>query len=459
MKVKYEEQQNFFTLLIFVSLFLALLSFLILSFFNHPSFDDYYFAVKTKNEGFFPAQKNWYLEWTGRYFSTAILSSNPLIFNWFFGFKIIPFLLFVLFLGSFFILIRELFSTLDRWCISSLSLVVLFIYLYQMPSISEGFYWVAGAITYQLGNILFIFFLTFFIRLSKNPSLSSINFFGSAICLIAVIGSNETIMILLDSLIGFVLTIHLIKFRRLDKWLIILTIIAIIFSLIVILCPGNAKRIAAESFLYPSPFRKDLKFTILTSFKSTFEYLIKWLQNGQLLIFTLLFLPISYRNKESTSSRSFFQIPVSLSLGIYFILITLVFFPIHWSHGTEIISPRPVNIAYFLFVIGWFYNVQLIINKTKREIKLNLIAKYILVVSIISVTVFSKNNITLAAKNVISGQAYTYDKENKNRYLTMRNCNSETCEIATLTTLPKTMQMTLGIKYLQNILKSPKLKP
>lgn len=48
--------------------------FVLLSFFNHPSRDDFCYANKVLEQGFWNSQINWYNNWTGRYFSTGILS-------------------------------------------------------------------------------------------------------------------------------------------------------------------------------------------------------------------------------------------------------------------------------------------------------------------------------------------------------------------------------------------------
>lgn len=429
-----------FYLITFSLLFAAIAIFVTLSFFNHPAFDDYYFTVKTKTEGFWAAQINWYFEWTGRYFSTAVLSLNPIVFDFFLGYKLIPIVLIGLLLSSFFLLIKELMPGLNLTTYFLLTFSILFLYLYQMPSVSQGFYWLAGSITYQLGNILFILFFYFLIRLYHSKGSFRMNIIIAIVLLIATIGSNETIMLLTDALLGIIFLIDLILYKNLRKWLIILLITGITTSLIVFLCPGNVARIASESAEYTSPHLKDLSFSIKASIFSIISFSWSWLRSGQVALFTLLFIPLAFRAKRNNPSAKIFSPPILISLLIYFLLLFLSFFPIHWTTGSEIAAARPVNISYLFFLSGWFYNILLIVYKFKKNhFSLSYPLFLALISGIVINTIFTKNNISIASHNLISGTAYEYNEQQKARYLSIFQCRNGLCEVPALTRLPKTI--------------------
>jgi hypothetical protein len=91
-----KKYRNGFVYFISLSLF-CILPFLFLSFFNYPSADDYSMTFVLEKLKFWGAQKYWYLGWSGRYISTAILSLfHPLLFKKILLYQLYPILLFFL---------------------------------------------------------------------------------------------------------------------------------------------------------------------------------------------------------------------------------------------------------------------------------------------------------------------------------------------------------------------------
>ena len=78
----------------------TIMPFLLLSFFNNPGSDDFEFSHMTKLLTFEKAQTYRYYNEGGRFFANGILSLNPLVFDNYFLFRIIPFFMIVLFLFS-----------------------------------------------------------------------------------------------------------------------------------------------------------------------------------------------------------------------------------------------------------------------------------------------------------------------------------------------------------------------
>ncbi|MEP7170222.1 MAG: hypothetical protein ABI855_12690, partial [Bacteroidota bacterium] len=168
--------------------------FVLISFFNNPAADDFCWYVKCQTLGFWKAQIDWYTMWTGRYFSCALLSLNPLGFKMFFTYKLIPFILIVTLFCSLYYLVSIVFLNLRKKKIILVTLFIQGIFFFQMPSISEGIYWLSGSITYQLANVLSILLFCFIIKLVQTKKIEFL--IKSVLLSFAVIGSNETSMLI-----------------------------------------------------------------------------------------------------------------------------------------------------------------------------------------------------------------------------------------------------------------------
>ncbi len=137
-----------------------ILPFLILCFYNQPTPEDFVFGNETNKLGFLKAQEFFYNNWSGRFFSYAVLSLNSLIFTFTEGYKITTILFMLLFISIFVLLFSAFFKREINFSeILILSLSVLFLYFYKAPSISEGFYWLTSTVIYHLGFILICIFL------------------------------------------------------------------------------------------------------------------------------------------------------------------------------------------------------------------------------------------------------------------------------------------------------------
>ena len=139
---------------------LLILPFLILTFYTNPSIDDYAFPYYVLKLGFWETQFNWYTTWTGRYASSFILSLHPLLFNSLLTYKLLAFFLFILTTHAVYRFLLSLFFTSQKQASLILALVFTFVFINGMPNITQGFYWLTGSVTYQLGNPLILYLLT-----------------------------------------------------------------------------------------------------------------------------------------------------------------------------------------------------------------------------------------------------------------------------------------------------------
>jgi len=410
--------------------FLAIFPFLLISFYNNPSADDFCYNYKSNTLGFWNTQLYVYNNWNGRYFSTAVLSIKSLVSEPFFVYRLIP----VILLGSLFFSIYQLssliFVNLKRRDFYILTFYCFIIYLIQMPSVSQGFYWLAGAVNYQISNILTIGFVYFLIKLlntNKRIYLLLSIFFA-----ILIIGSNETSMLLFDFLIGIIFIYKYLHHKKINYSLFIILLFAIIFSLIVIKSPGNTLR--ASNF----QDEHELFSAVFNTVIAAINHLMKWIP----IIIISIFIFYDYFNTKINAYKpTIFNINPIFAFFVVFSIPFIGFFPGYWIMGN---SPplRTINVIYFYFLIGFIYLSFVLFFKLKKHnknfISFSIWVKYFLMV-IILISMINKNNIRTAYSNLLSGSAYRYNLELINRYELIRNNNKDTCYVPKLISKPATI--------------------
>ncbi|MFH0865413.1 MAG: hypothetical protein V1904_04430, partial [Bacteroidota bacterium] len=171
---------------------LLLLPFLLLSFFCHPSADDYIISSVVRDSGISAHFHQTYTEWSGRYFSTIIACFNPLVYGWIGGYKIIPLFLMMLFYCSvyyFFLIIFQQSLSSAKKHLASLFFTIL--YFNNMPSTSECIYWMSSSLNYFLSITFLLFFFSLILKTWHEEKSKT----GLRILLIMlpvmIIGSNE----------------------------------------------------------------------------------------------------------------------------------------------------------------------------------------------------------------------------------------------------------------------------
>jgi hypothetical protein len=425
-----------------ISLLLVIVPFLMLSFFCFPALDDYGSSARAVSMGSFEFQKLFYDTAGGRYFSQALISINPLVFKWMFGYKLIPVLLFILTFLSFFLFVKTLTEnkfSLFKVVIASLTITAL--YIQNMPDVTMGFYWMTGSIMYQLGNILALFFISAALYFTKMPN----SFYKYALALIiffliaAVIGSNETILsILLIALI--VITVINFKRNTRHKWFWFGCVaVGFICAYWAIAAPGNFIRATH----YPD--RHNFSRSVIYSFAQLIRFFNKWVFNVPFILVTLLFIPLAnvLSDKIDIFKRNFYIHPL-----LVFMLLTLTifinFFIVYWSTGL-LGQHKTVDASYFLFLIIWFLFISILIAHLKKnEIVIDKFPSYFSVVAVplISISLLTTGNTKTAYLDLLTGRAYRYNKEMNERFASIQKSlreHSTFCRVKPLKNIPKTI--------------------
>lgn len=332
-----------------------MLVFVLLGQYSHPSSDDFCMASGVNDHGLFPYLWQHYLEWSGRYTGNALYAIYPVIFGLFDGYKFIPLVvLLVFFLATAFFL-----STLFRVSIYArpvllFSLCFVSVYLLGMTSPASSLYWMAGVLTYQSANILFLVVLGLMIQLAdrqENTKHSLSLFIVLLLVLVFAIGANETSMLVLTglALLGFI--VHLRSgWVKLKPWFVLLVLALVCFS-VVYFSPGNAIR--AADF----PLRHDFFRSINGSLSVGLKILWIWLSDPVLIVSGFL-APFAISKLHALSARSFTVSKTMLVVLVFatFAIPVLLQFPAWWSMGGWP-PARTVDAIYFLFIVGWYLSI------------------------------------------------------------------------------------------------------
>jgi hypothetical protein len=414
---------------------ILLLPFAILSFFSHPQADDFDAAATTMRLGYFKSIASAYTNWNSRWFSSAIMQASPLVFGSIALYKAAPITLFVLFFWALFAFIKAILPEvlrLSEGCLCTLALLAL--YLSSMPSVVQGFYWIPGAISYQLANVLMLFLWTQLIKVwgAAESKVGKWTLLACSLLLFALIGSNQTSMVLILLMLVAALAWRFLESRKIDWFLAKLIVVAAFAATIVVMAPGNHARLEHVSHaINPAATIKESAMTI-------YRLAVVQIANPLLLVLTGCAIPFFSAKARNSSAPGPVLNPVALSvLWICCMLVTVI--PVvHLFRGW--IPERVLNITSLLFIMGWF----LILNETirylvfKRSFRLVRLPRYavaiLMVFALFSFT--GKNNIRIAWKNILSGDACQYDWELRQRYQKIKSCTQDTCAVAPLSVFP-----------------------
>ena len=427
---------------------ISLFPLLLLSFFNNPGSDDFWYAYESQIEPFWSVQTRRYNDWSGRYFSNGLLSLDPLYFDDYFGFKILPIILFGLFIFAVFAFISSLGLNQTKKEKFWFTATIVVLYFFLMPDICEGFYWMPGAITNQLPVSLSLFYFASLISYFNTKKLKYLVF--GVVLLPMIMGCNEIIVVIMLLLHFLLIVVLYFEQKKINGVLVFLFLIICGLAAFEVLAPGNAVR--ASNFEVKHQF----VYSILKSVQISFYHITLW---TPLLALVCFFLYNEIKEKIKTIPSDYFLNPL-LILGLLFLIVFVGIFPGLWS--TNGLPPgRTINTSVFFFIITFLYFfVSLVYYFSNRiNFEINHSAKAVLGILIIFNFV-SHNNITIAYKDLLSLKAYHYDKEMKERFNFLHNTTEEHCVVEPLVNRPVTIynSVDMGLTNDKNNWKNIELK-
>lgn len=404
-----------------VLLTLSLAKYLWIAGFAHPVADDYCYAVKSAGRSFMDWSLSEWLYWNGRYASNLLMIHGPL--TWFpdmlTGYRLMPPLLLLSTLGAIWFLLRR--ATAQALSIGQELLgaaMILAIYLNLMPDLGEGFYWYTGAITYQLGSILFLLHLgLLFPGPAGKPGLMRplLNLASAAI----ITGMDEVHMLLMCGL-HLSRTVWLLTRRRKAGLGIGYLLVVLAGAVLMAVAPGNAVR--GGMFAHTHQFWHSLGMSGLQAIR----FVGIWCLSPATLTAALLYLPLHARLRRSVPAMErLLSAPGWFYLLLPFALVMATTFPAYW--GTGLLGQhRTINVACLLFIPAALLGLGFAIERgpLRRLTRVELSPRQFMFALFLALVAFNftRNDIAVHA-DLWDGRLAEYDRVMHDREQVMRNAS------------------------------------
>lgn len=379
--------------------------FIYLSFFAVPNLEDYAESI-IKSPLW---HLNYlYLTYDGRFFSSFLFAFlNPLKHEWYFGYKLLALVSFILlFLSSFTFLRVYLRNSYKHTLILTCTLYTTFLIL--NTNIAYTYYYLVSTFVYTIPLACFLCFLVCIRKLILSNSYwrSLCWFFLTCILLICSCGGVEQLLIPICLSIIALFTLY--SNKRFE--IILIGALTTFLIFIVFSSPGLSEYLYVES-----SEQRGLSFTIkaLTlNFGIIGNKLLFWTKKLPLLIplFFVTVLAIKPSQKQQTLG--------SLSHFVYYILagaglLYLIVLPYTWAAGNKA-SPDYLQ----ALIIPSFILSMLIIILLKYSLKNKLYQfqyikpiRYLLLFLLVLLLFLCDNNIKVAYQDIVSGKAKNYHVE------------------------------------------------
>jgi len=382
---------------------------------NHPSAaDDYCFADTSVRYGFWQAQIYYYNGWTGRYFSNMLVHANPLIWNWYNGFRLIPTLAVTALVAACYALIDTLFPDRSARVRLAITGLLFFTLIVGMQGVAETFFWTAAVASYTVPTILTIYLLAVLLRWYQLPpgGFRNLTSVWAGVLVFAIVGSSETNLVLVLILLGTAFGCQLLFRRRLDGFLAGLVVVGLVSAWLVFRAPGNAIRLGANTD----------EGNVLLSLKTTGQTLgmagLNWLWRSPLLPLSVFWLlpSLAFTKPESYTAGLFRFPPMLMGAGVLLTILLLVFPSVY---GLGLAPMRVMNLAWVVFVFGWFYTLTTVVSWWRQQS--DALVNFVLgiwfpVCSVVAAvwlvgTAFLSPVLHQGYYDLLSGHAATYDRE------------------------------------------------
>ena len=360
---------------------------IILSFFAYPQADDFIFANSLRKFGWLGSQINWYKTWFGRFSSTMLLISAgytdlPILY------KLFPTVTFFGYIFAFYLISGKLLPNASKHFKFVSALTIFLLYISGMPSLSQEIYWFTGWATYAPAQIFLLIMFSYIYDYDSKLNKYS-RFVLLALSGFFVIGSNEVSMLFL---MVFLFIALLKDFKNKKLWL--MFAIFLLFSLVVILAPGNAIRAAQEH---------DFLFSTVASLGLTVTLIGIWLLNPLLWITAFMFC--HFRQKLNIK----IVLPKGKPVFVIPFLLFLIFcapFTHFWSTGVP--APgRTLNISFLVFIFLFAYTVSL--AKT-HAVMVKILSKKSLIFSVLILWLLG--NLYVSSLDPMPKQGFSFYRKN-----------------------------------------------
>jgi hypothetical protein len=304
-----------------------------LALYAFPSADDYCVAVQTHN-GFWQMQVDSYLLWTGRYtamFLLAVLSQWDLatLYPW----------VSTITVAATFVSFRALIgavgpSDAPRLWSATVGAIATAIFAGSLPSLTEAFFWMTSAVTYQWALITYLTWLALLIRIIRHGDRGGSQMMcRTTVAAVTMIlpGFNETLIPIILITLALLAAVSWHQRLSIYRFMLMLLAAAVVFTAVSLLAPGNPLR----SSTYPdTPTRHNLRFALIETARQSARFLANfgwypalWIATCAAWWWAPQVLPRAITRLQGMRRIAVLCVPVAV------VYVTL--FPLYWEYGTD----------------------------------------------------------------------------------------------------------------------------
>ncbi len=331
---------------LFAALFIP---YILFCFYAYPVGDDFNYC--NKSAGWVNAQVHNYFFWGGRYISNAL--AYPFSTHSLLAYRLIALGIIILTPASAFFAISSVSSKAFAFKEKILSALLFSVLQFGiMPSLTQGIYWMSGSVTYQLGSIVSMFYIGFGVSYVQEKFIlnKTVHFLFSILFLFLSLGFNEVLTLMLLAA-HFIVWLNLPIEKRFRLPLFLFAIFTLLFSLIMILAPGNSVRSGFFSTNH------NLLYSLSMTTLQIVRFFAKWVFFPPLMLTSLLVIGQNGLFEQSSLLQKLSSLKPWKIFLILLLILFLCIFPPYWNTGI-LGQHRTLNAACFFFIPAWLVFVR-----------------------------------------------------------------------------------------------------
>ncbi|AYA38016.1 hypothetical protein D3Y59_13780 [Hymenobacter oligotrophus] len=433
-----------------------MLPFLVLCWYAHPSADDFLMATQVDQNGHFGQITYLYMQWTGRYTSAVLWALlHPVTYGFITeGYGAVCLLMILAVPAAWYALLRMLLGTqYGRWQLWLASGLLTLLFLYQMPSTAEAFYWITSNFNYLLPALLSLIWLGALGKHASSTAARSRRNWLVAACLLAVVivGGNETNAVPLLLGAGAFAILCSLEQRRIAWPYVLLALVVGAACTATFLAPGNFVRLDQSTRQYTVWQALD------KGGLAAYRLVVNWLGNGVLLALTVLLAPVGIGlHKVPTLPLNRLAKRPLLMLVLMAVSLMFLMFVAFWTTSLAM-PPRSKNVLYLFFLVWWFLHAYAWARYGWSKLGVQRLAvpralQWGLILWVVVVFAFghtrrmrgreprdNANNIVVAYRDWLGGAAARYDRQLTARYAYLRTATPPDVMVERLLDPPATV--------------------
>lgn len=418
----------------------TLLPFLLLSFYVQPNAEDISHSFLPRYADAYYFITDFFKNKEARLFTNILYAFNPLTYNAFWAYKLLPPLLMLLFTAA----VYYLFSQINRAALRGrngivTAIAITALFSSQMASPVHAWYWMSSSFNYTTSGILLIALSAVSIKILRTGGKPSVLLLLISVFLsFALVLSNEIFIV---SVPFAALSLLLLTRHRGWPYALLLFISSCCAGFIYFI-PHMVIPEVSRQFLAEGSTAISLAAThALTDTTGNF---VRWtILNPPFILLTLLFITTG-KPKAELYDIAFWQKAIT-ALALTFIFLCLQLIPYYMFRGFEHVPQRIFNLHFMIFIIVWFGVLASAISNGLFQSNYTSIASWrflpFMAGLALALALIASPRTLTAWNDLLSGRAAAFDREMTERFHVLQKASGtkSKVEIKALKHIPETI--------------------